>query len=301
MAINRLNLSGYNLILSSSHAVAKGVSKKANQLHLSYIHTPMRYAWDLRKQYLTESGLNGGLKGFLVNRMLDYIKKWDLKNTSSVDAFMANSHFIAGRIKNNYGRDAQVIYPPVKVVSFPFNKGKDDFYLTASRFVPYKRIDLIVESFNRLPNRNLVVIGDGPDWEKVKFKANKNVSLIGYAENDLLKEYMRRARAFVFAAEEDFGIAVVEAQACGTPVVAFGRGGALETVISIGQKKPTGVFFQEQKINSLIDGIENFEKHEKEILPENCRENALRFTPERFRKEFTNFVESQWNIFQGWN
>jgi glycosyltransferase involved in cell wall biosynthesis len=146
-----------------------------------------------------------------------------------------------------------------------------------------------------------VVIGDGPDWEKVKFKANKNVSLIGYAENDLLKEYMRRARAFVFAAEEDFGIAVVEAQACGTPVVAFGRGGALETVISIGQKKPTGVFFQEQKINSLIDGIENFEKHEKEILPENCRENALRFTPERFRKEFTNFVESQWNIFQGWN
>lgn len=290
-AVERLNLSSYDLILSSSHAVAKGVKKTNGQIHLSYIHTPMRYVWDLREEYLCAAGLNHGIKGRIANWLLGCIQKWDFKNTERVDGLMANSKYIADRIKANYGRDARVIYPPVDIESFLLCEDKETFYFTASRFVPYKKIDLIVEAFSRLPDKKLVVIGVGPDWKKVKLKASENVTLMGYQHSDVLKYYMQRAKAFLFAAEEDFGITVVEAQACGTPVIAFGKGGALETVKGLEQDKPTGVFFLEQTIEGLIGGIKKFEENKNKILPKNCRENALKFGVERFRKEFMTFVE----------
>jgi glycosyltransferase involved in cell wall biosynthesis len=297
-AIKRFDLSEYDLILSSSHAVAKGVQTTPHQLHLSYIHTPMRYAWDLREQYLEETGLNNGIKGWATRRLLQWLRRWDEHNTRSVGGLIANSHFIAQRIKKNYARDSEVIYPPVETDSFDLRKEKEDFYLTASRFVPYKKIDLIVEVFSSFPDKKLVVIGDGPEFKKISGKAGPNISLLGYQTSEVLKDHMQRAKAFVFAAEEDFGITVVEAQACGTPVIALGRGGALETVKGLNHEKPTGVFFPEQTVESLTQAIAEFEAHRSKILPENCRENAMRFSSERFREEFKDYVEGQWKLFQ---
>ena len=232
MAIEQLDLSSYNLVISSSHAVAKGVITGPDQLHISYVHSPIRYAWDLQHQYLKESGLDRGLKGILVKNMLHKIRNWDYRTANGVDYFLSNSDFIGRRIWKVYRRDSKTIYPPVDISGFTLQREKDDFYLTASRMVPYKKIDLIIESFNQMPNKKLVVIGDGPDFEKIKAKAGSNIQILGYQPFEILKDYMQRAKAFVFAAEEDFGITPVEAQACGTPVIAFGKGGALETVIS---------------------------------------------------------------------
>jgi len=296
-AIGRWKLSKYDLILSSSHAVAKGVKTHSDQLHISYIHTPMRYAWDLREQYLHEANLTGPIKGFLANKLLDRMRAWDAENTKGVQHLIANSNYIAERIQNNYRRDSRVIYPPVKVDDFPLEENKENFYLTASRFVPYKKIDLIVETFASMPDKKLVVIGDGPDNQKIRSKAASNVLFMGYQPFPVLREKMQKAKAFVFAAEEDFGIAVVEAQACGTPVIVFGRGGALETVRGLEAPEPTGVFFQEQSVETLRSAIQEFEAKDHKISPQACRENALRFNPERFRKEYTDFVEEKYAEF----
>jgi glycosyltransferase involved in cell wall biosynthesis len=298
-AIESFDLSDYNLILSSSHAVAKGIRKTDKQLHICYCHTPMRYAWDLREQYLKEAGLDRGLKGVLVNAMLERIRRWDYSTAGRVDHFIANSHYIKERIKRAYGRDAEVIYPPVDVDSFSIGERREDFYLAISRMVPYKKMDLIVEAFSEM-GLPLVVIGDGPDFEKVRAKAKGNIRLMGYQKADVLKAYMQRARAFVFAAEEDFGIVPVEAQACGTPVIAYGRGGATETVVPLAEGKgegdaggrpPTGVFFYEQTTASLIKAVRTFEANESSFSPEEIRKNSERFSVERFRKEFKAFVE----------
>ncbi|RJQ23976.1 MAG: glycosyltransferase family 4 protein [Nitrospiraceae bacterium] len=299
-AVERFDLSGYELIISSSHAVAKGIRKNPDQLHICYCHTPMRYAWDLREQYLKESGLDRGIKGLLARAALDRLKKWDIKASKRVDYFIANSHYIRDRIKRAYGRDADVIYPPVDVESFELCAKKEDFFLAVSRMVPYKKVDLIVEAFSEsgLP---LVVIGDGPDFEKVKSRAKKNVGFLGYQEANVLVDYMQKARAFIFAAEEDFGILPVEAQACGTPVIAYGKGGVTETVIPVNQglggrgqgleiKNPTGVFFYEQTPAALIDAVKRFEAVEDKFNPYETRKNAERFGIERFQREFTDFV-----------
>lgn len=291
-AIEQLDLSKYDLIISSSHAVAKGVLTGPDQLHISYVHSPIRYAWDLQHQYLRESGLNKGIKGFITKLLLKKIRDWDYRTANGVDYFMSNSDFIGRRIWKVYRRKSTTIYPPVDVSSFSLSTKKEDFYLTASRMVPYKKIDLIVDAFSRMPEKKLVVIGTGPDYEKIKSKATDNIILLGYQPFEVLLDYMQRAKAFIFAAEEDFGITPVEAQACGTPVIAFGKGGALETIIGTNMKKPTGLFFYEQNIDALIDTVEDFEKNWCEIIKyEDCRENAVRFSPERFRIEFKNFVQ----------
>lgn len=225
LAIEQLDVSSHDIILSSSHAVAKGVLTGPDQLHISYVHSPIRYAWDLQHQYLRESGLNNGIKGLLAKWLLHKIRMWDYRTANGVDYFIANSKFISRRIKKVYGRDADVIYPPVDIDQFIFKENKDDYYFTASRLVPYKRIDLIVEAFSYMPNKKLVVIGDGTEMSKIKSKAAKNVEVLGYQPNEVMREYMQNAKAFIFAAEEDFGITPVEAQACGTPVIAFGKGG----------------------------------------------------------------------------
>ena len=287
LAIEQFDLSEYDVIISSSHAVAKGVLTNVNQLHICYCYTPMRYAWDLYHQYLKETGLSKGLKGSVAKLVLHYMRIWDLSTVNRVDYFVAISNYIAKRIKKVYGRDSVVIYPPVEVDKFEIYTKKEDFYLTASRMVPYKKIDLIVEAFSRLPDKKLVVIGDGPDFEKIKKKAGRNVELLGYQPFDVLKSYMQRAKAFIFAAEEDFGIIPVEAQACGTPVIAYGKGGALETVI----KDKTGVFFYEQTVDSLIEAIKRFESVEDKFDILEIRKNAEKFSKERFKLEFKSFVE----------
>jgi len=301
IAIEQLDVSSYDLVLSSSHAVAKGVLTSPNQLHISYVHSPIRYAWDLQHQYLREANLETGIKSWLARWFLHQIRLWDLRTANGVDAFIANSQFIARRIHKVYRRESRVIYPPVNVQDFQIGKvPKEDFYLTAARFVPYKRVDLIVAAFAQMPDKKLIVIGDGAGLEKIKTLATKNITLIGYQPPQVLKTYMQRSRAFVFAAEEDFGITVVEAQACGTPVIAFGRGGALETIRGLNKDKdrPTGVFFPEQSVESLKMAIKEFEENCDRITSGNCRVNALRFSTERFREEFKTFVEENWQNFQ---
>jgi glycosyltransferase involved in cell wall biosynthesis len=291
IAIELLDVSEYDIIISSSHAVAKGVITGPNQLHISYVHSPIRYAWDLQNQYLKESGLERGLKGMIAKIILHYIRIWDYRTANNVDFFLSNSYFISQRIWKVYRREAQVLFPPVDVSAFTLKEEKEDFYLTASRMVPYKKIDLIVRAFGQMPDKKLVVIGDGPDFNKVKSFATSNVQLLGYQEFSVLKDHMQRAKAFVFAAEEDFGITPVEAQACGTPVIAFGKGGALETVKGLDAEEPTGIFFPEQNEESIIKAINKFEEHQELFEPPKIRKHAVSFSPEKFKNELKNLVE----------
>jgi glycosyltransferase involved in cell wall biosynthesis len=299
IAVEQFDLSSYDLVISSSHAVAKGVLTGPDQLHVSYVHSPIRYAWDLQHQYLKESGLDRGFKSVLARWFLHQIRIWDTRTSNGVDAFAANSEFISRRIHKVYRRSARVIYPPVDVAAFaPTEIPKEDFYLTASRFVPYKKVELIVDAFSQMPDKKLIAIGDGPGLAKVRAKLSPNITLLGYQEPNALKQYMQRSRAFVFAAEEDFGITIVEAQACGTPTIAFGKGGALETVRAVNAAKPserpTGVFFYAQDTDSIKGAIATFEQYETLIQPDFCRENSLRFAPERFRQEFKEYIKQVW-------
>ncbi|MDT8384902.1 MAG: glycosyltransferase family 4 protein [Gammaproteobacteria bacterium] len=292
--VEQFDLSKYDLVISSSHAVAKGVLTGPDQLHICMCYSPIRYAWDLQHQYLKESGLDAGVKSWLAKWVLHKVRIWDARTANGVDEFIAISNFIERRIFKAYHRNSTVIYPPVAVDEFLMKSKKDDFYVTASRMVPYKKIDLIVEAFSEMPSKKLIVIGGGPDFKKIQRKAGTNVELVGYQGFDNLRGYLQRARAFVFSAEEDFGIAPVEAQACGTPVIAFGKGGATETIRGLGSDFPTGVFFWEQTVASIQLAVEAFEKEENNITPEACRENAMRFSSERFRNEFSNFVQDKY-------
>jgi glycosyltransferase involved in cell wall biosynthesis len=297
-AVEQHDLSAYDLVLSSSHAVAKGVLTGPHQLHVCYMHTPIRYAWDLQQQYLREARLDSNFKGWIARLMLHRLRMWDVCTANGVDHFLANSNFIRRRIEKVYRRDAHVIYPPVEVeTTSATSASKDGFYLTASRMVPYKRIELIVEAFARIPQRRLVVIGDGPSFDQVKAKAASNIELLGFRPNAELREMMRRARAFVFAAEEDFGITLVEAQAQGTPVIAFGRGGVTEIVRGLDSAQPTGVFFCEQTAEAIVAAVKKFEANAGRISAEACHENAVRFSPARFRQEYRTFVENAWARF----
>lgn len=298
LAIEQLDVSNHDVILSSSHAVSKGVLTGPDQLHISYIHSPIRYAWDLQHQYLKEAGLDKGAKGMLAKWLLHKMRIWDCRTANGVDYFIANSNFIARRIHKVYGREADVIYPPVDIERFSLNENKDDYYLTASRMVPYKRIDLIVEAFSKMNDKRLIVIGDGPEMQKIKSKATKNIEILGYQPDHVLQEYMQKAKAFVFAAEEDFGIAPVEAQACGTPVIAFGKGGARETIRPYGMDNPTGVFFERQTVKHIVDAVDFLEKKYEHYSFVDCRNNALRFSIDRFKNEISNYVESKYDIFK---
>jgi glycosyltransferase involved in cell wall biosynthesis len=297
IAIEQLDLSSYDVIISSSHAVAKGVLTGPDQLHICYCHTPIRYAWDLQHQYLREARLAHGIKSLFARLILHYIRLWDARTVNGVDQFIANSDYVARRIKKVYRRDAKVIHPPVDLEMFTMHAVKEDYYLAASRLVPYKRIDLIVEAFSSTPDRKLVVIGDGPEMPRIRRLAGPNVSFLGYQKTGVLKDYLQRARAFVFAAEEDFGIIPLEAQACGTPVIAFGRGGALETVVAQSET-PTGVFFYSQTVPSLLDAIRHFET--LSIKPETCRKWAESFSATTFRdalrREFNILDANELNV-----
>jgi glycosyltransferase involved in cell wall biosynthesis len=296
-AMEQLDLSNYELVLSGSSSIAKGVITGPDQLHISYVHSPMRYAWDMQHQYLDEAKLDHGFKGMIARWMLHRARMWDLRTANGVDHYVANSHFIARRIWKVYRRDATVIHPPVDVDNFALRTNKEPFYLTASRMVPYKKITAIVEAFRALPDRRLVVIGDGPEMKRIKALAGPNVEILGYQPSSVLSDLMQRARAFIFAAEEDFGITPVEAQACGTPVIAYGRGGALETIRGLDHARPTGLFFQRQDAAAIADAVLEFERNADRITPLDCWENAQRFSAQIFRENYGNFVDHCWDVF----
>lgn len=301
LAVEQFDLSPYDLVISSNHAVAKGVITGPGQVHISYVHTPIRYAWDLQHQYLRESGLDSGLKSWIAKMSLHYLRIWDARTAHGVDAFLANSKYIARRIRKVYGRDAAVVYPPVDIARFASRADKEDYYLAASRMVPYKRMPMIVEAFASMPDKQLAVIGDGRDLHRVNALASNvpNIRILGYQPTEVLADYMARARAFVFAAEEDFGITPVEAQACGTPVIAYGAGGVLETVVSSEDPaKRTGVFFHEQTPEALSHAVREFETI-GDFRAEVCCTNAERFSIGNFEKHFiaavhTTLTTSNW-------
>lgn len=292
-AVEQLDVSGYDIVISNSHAVAKGAITGADQLHICYCYTPMRYAWELQLQYLTESNLSAGVKSVLARWMLHKCRIWDSRTANGVDHFVACSNYIARRIRKVYRRDSTVIYPGVAVDKFhPSKEKRRDYYVTCSRLVPYKKIHLIVEAFRKMPNRKLVVIGDGPQLGRLKALAEPNVMLLGSQPHDVLHGYLQGARAFIFAAEEDFGIAPIEAQACGTPVLAYGRGGASETVVD----GVTGYHFGEQTSDAICAAVERFETTPDLFRPSSIRAHALQFSESRFKQEFGKLVESQFEL-----
>lgn len=280
-AIESLNLSSYDLIISSSWAVAKGLKKSKNQIHICYCHTPIRYAWDLYDEYT--SNLKQPKK-IIVEQSLKYIRKWDIKSLSRVDFFIANSKFVQDRIKKTYNKDSEVIYPPVKTGSFTLNLQKEDFYLTASRLVPYKKTKLIVQAFNQMSDKKLFVIGEGEESESIKELAKENITLLGYQDFKNMIKYMQKAKAFLYAAIEDFGIVPIEAMSCGTPVIALNNGGTAETV----KADVTGVHFEKQTIEDIILAVKEFDK--KEFNYEMISEISKNYDETIFKQKFKDFV-----------
>jgi glycosyltransferase involved in cell wall biosynthesis len=298
LAVEQFDLRPYDLVISSSQAVAKGVLTRGDQLHISYTHTPIRYAWDLYLDYLVEGGIEHGAKSWLARPILHYLRMWDTFAANRVDAYLASSTYVARRINKLYRRPARVIYPPVEVERYRPDLPREDFFITVSRLVPYKRISLIVEVFTRL-GEPLVVIGEGPEYEKAQRMSGSNVRLLGYQPDEVVAKYLQRARAFVFAADEDFGIAPLEAQAAGCPVISYGKGGALETLVGWPEPDATAVFFDDHTPEALGAAVRLFASYEDKFKSEDCRRNAERFGGrERFQGEFRTTVEELWGRFQ---
>ncbi len=292
MAVEQFDLREHKIIISSSYAVAKGALNSSDQLHICYCHSPMRYIWDLTFEYLEAAGLKGGIKSFITRMVLHYIRMWDVISANRVNEFVANSNYIAHRIWKCYNRQAKVIYPPVDVERFYISEKRENYFITVSRLVPYKRLDVIIEAFNRL-KLPLLIIGEGPSKNMLKSIAGPTIEFLGQQPHHEVEKLLSKARAFVFSAEEDFGIVNVEAQASGLPVIAFGRGGALETVI----EGKTGMFFHKQNPVDLVDTINKFLKMEDSFDPCVIRKNAERFPRSRFEQEFKAFVDDAWERF----
>lgn len=292
-AIEAFDVTRHDLVISSSAALAKGVITSPSQKHISYVHSPARYAWDLTHEYLASiGGAGASLKRWLAHRMMYRFRMWDMRTPQSVDCFVANSHFIRRRIWKAYRREAEVIYPSVDISAFTPGTAAErgDHYLTVSRLVPYKRVAMIVEAFNHRPHLKIRVVGHGPEAATIRAMAGPNVEILGHLPFDVVRQEMRQAKAFISAAMEDFGISPVEAQASGTPVIALGLGGTAETIRPLGTARPTGIWFHEQTVESLLDAIDAFEAEGNAILAEDCRANAETFGPKRFRRELAALI-----------
>jgi len=286
LAVEQWDLSEFDVIISSHHAVAKGVITGPDQLHVSYVHSPMRYAWDMQSSYLRQSRLERGAKSFYIRWLFHRLRNWDVRAAAGVDVFVANSNYIARRIRKVWRREAEVVFPPVDIERFQVGEGVRDEYLIVSRLVPYKRVDLVVEAFKRMPGRRLNVIGGGPDAEMIRARIGDapNIVYHGKVSDQVLLGYMQSAKAFVFAAEEDFGIVMVEAQACGTPLIVYGRGGAVDIVRAVDDLDgPTGVLFARQSADDIVAAVERFEAEAHLMTPERCRANASRFSETVFQ------------------
>ena len=284
-AIEHFDLSAYDLLISSSAAFAKGVIVHPHQRHIAYIHTPVRYAWDQTFEYQATTKISRFPASLLLRRLLSDIRIWDVRTAHGPDLMIANSNVVKRRIEQVYNRCAVVIHPPVQTDRFELCDTKEDYFITASRFVPYKRMDLVIDAFNELPNQKLLVLGDGPDMNKLKSRAKSNIIFKGYVARLELEEAIRKARAFVFAGYEDFGIVMAEAQAAGTPVIAYQKGGAQDIVVPLGQPNPTGVLFGKQDVGSVLNAIKDFIAHEAQIDRKSCSENAQRFSVASFTEK----------------
>lgn len=294
-AIEQFDLRGYDVVISSSHCVAKGVLTKADQLHICYCHSPIRYCWDMYNEYLEESHLDKGFKSWLVRLMLHPIRQFDAIAGSRVDYYISNSDYVGQRIRKTYRRKATTIHPNIDISNFELCNDKKEYYLASSRLVAYKKIDTIIEAFNQMPDKKLVVIGGGPNLEAYRKLANDNVTVMGYQPFDVLKDKMQHAKAFVFAADEDFGMIPIEAQSCGTPVIAYGHGGSLETV----NGGKTGLFFDEQTPEAIVEAVNKFESMGSQpFAPADCRQWAEGFSEERFKREIKEFVEKKYEEFK---
>ncbi|WP_449140086.1 glycosyltransferase family 4 protein [Segatella sp.] len=294
-AIEQFDLRGYDVVISSSHCVAKGVLTKADQLHICYCHSPIRYCWDMYNEYLEESHLDKGFKSWLVRLMLHPIRQFDAIAGSRVDYYISNSDYVGQRIRKTYRRKATTIHPNIDISNFELCNDKQEYYLASSRLVAYKKIDTIIEAFNQMPDKKLVVIGGGPNLEAYRKLAKDNVTVMGYQPFDVLKDKMQHAKAFVFAADEDFGMIPIEAQSCGTPVIAYGHGGSLETV----NGGKTGLFFKEQTLEAIVEAVNKFEAiGSQPFAPADCRQWAEGFSEERFKREIKEFVEEKYEEFK---
>ncbi len=294
-AIEQFDLRGYDVVISSSHCVAKGVLTKADQLHICYCHSPIRYCWDMYNEYLEESHLDKGFKSWLVRLMLHPIRQFDAIAGSRVDYYISNSDYVGQRIRKTYRRKATTIHPNIDISNFELCNDKQEYYLASSRLVAYKKIDTIIEAFNQMPDKKLVVIGGGPNLEAYRKLANDNVTVMGYQPFDVLKDKMQHAKAFVFAADEDFGMIPIEAQSCGTPVIAYGHGGSLETV----NGGKTGLFFYEQTPEAIVEAVNKFEAMGSQpFAPADCRQWAEGFSEKRFKREIKEFVEEKYEEFK---
>lgn len=294
-AIEQFDLRGYDVVISSSHCVAKGVLTKADQLHICYCHSPIRYCWDMYNEYLEESHLDKGFKSWLVRLMLHPIRQFDAIAGSRVDYYISNSDYVGQRIRKTYRRKATTIHPNIDISNFELCNDKQEYYLASSRLVAYKKIDTIIEAFNQMPDKKLVVIGGGPNLEAYRKLAKDNVTVMGYQPFDVLKDKMQYAKAFVFAADEDFGMIPIEAQSCGTPVIAYGHGGSLETV----NGGKTGLFFDEQTPEAIVEAVNRFEAMGSQpFAPADCRQWAEGFSEERFKREIKEFVEVKYVEFK---
>ncbi|WP_051107349.1 glycosyltransferase [Curvibacter lanceolatus] len=299
MAVEGVDLSDYDVIISSSHAFSKGVLTNAQQMHVSYVHSPMRYAWDLHFQYLQDYRLERGVKSILARWIFHKLRVWERQTSNNVDFFIANSKHVQQRVWRTYRRPSRVIYPPVKVTEFQCREARDDYYLVVSRLVSYKKVNLIMEAFRTMPNRRLVIIGDGPEYDDLLRKCPPNVEMLGWQPDPVVQKYMAAAQAFVFAALEDFGISPVEAQASGAPVIAFGTGGAAETVRCLKKfEHPTGILFDKQSTESILEAVVLFENSKSSFSPDRCREWAENFSEQAFKQNFEKTLDTAWCL---WN
>ncbi len=303
LAVEQFDLAEYDVVISSHHAVAKGVLTRPDQLHISYVHTPLRYGWELQHQYLQQAGLTRGIKSALTRVILHYLRLWDVASAHRADYYVANSGYVARRIEKTYRRSAEVIYPPVDTQRFRVRASlgadleassvtkmtRDDFYLVVSRFVPYKRVDLAIAAFNQL-GLPLVIIGDGDRRKALQKMAAPNIRFLGNQPDSVVEDHMQRCRALIFPPEEDFGITPIEAQAAGAPVIAYAKGGQAETIIH----EQTGLLFPHQTVESLVHSVKRLHSSTDQYEATALMENAERFSIARFQTQFRTFVENAW-------
>ncbi len=287
-AIESVDFSEFDLIISSSHAVAKGAKPKEGALHICYCHTPMRYIWEMYDDYFGKDKA-GFLTRTAVSFFAPYLRRWDVRTSSRVNHYIANSFNVAGRIKKYYNREADVIYPPVDTSRFYVSEKSDNYFLIVSALVPYKKVEIAVEAFNRIGEK-LIIVGSGPETVKLKSISGSNIEFLGWCSDNELAEIYAGCRALIFPGVEDFGIVPLEAMACGKPVIAFGKGGALETVIDKGEN-PTGIFFYEQTADALIKAVNNFD--DEKFNPQKIREHALKFDRTIFKGKLKEYIEGK--------
>jgi glycosyltransferase involved in cell wall biosynthesis len=300
-AIEQLDVGRPDVVLSFSHSVGHGALVRSDTLHLCYCHTPIRYVWDLYHPYLRLSGLSSGVKSWMARAALHYIRLWDAGAAGRVDAYIANSRFVARRIERVYGKTASVVYPPVELERFSPGSKRGEHYLVVGRMVPYKRTDLAVVACTRL-GLPLKIVGDGPELSRLKRLAGPTVEFLGRLPDERVAQEMGGARALLFCGEEDFGITPVEAQAAGTPVIAYGRGGALETVAppdGDDASDATGLFFRDPTSESLAEALRHFDDLSYRLSPAVAQAHAARFSTERYVREMKNTIAEHWEAFVG--